>query len=150
MEQNMNKIEEVFKSIESNVNTSWLIGAFDHAADNKYVKESCSGVLKFAEIFTLPHVKEEIKRYANGFKGEAKESKEAFLILEKYMKKEEVTDDEKKFFKDQIIDILKGVGVVLPIQLIPLPFVSTLLLIVLDETMRSMNIKILPSSFYEK
>ena len=63
-------------------------------------------------------VKEEIKRYANGFKGEAKESKEAFLILEKYMRKEEVSDEENKFFKDQIIDILKGVGVVLPIQLI--------------------------------
>lgn len=105
---------------------------------------------KIKDIFSLPKVKEEIKRYANGFKGEAKESKEAFLILEKYMRKEEVSDEENKFFKDQIIDILKGVGVVLPIQLIPLPFVSTILLIVLDETLRSMNVKILPSSFYEK
>lgn len=101
-------------------------------------------------IFSLPHVKSEVKRYANGFKGEAKESKKAFFVLAKYMNREDITDEEKKLFKDQIIDILKGVGVVLPIQLIPLPFVSTLLLIVMEKTMLSMGIKILPSSFYEK
>lgn len=35
----------------------------------------------FKNIFSLPHVKSELKRYANGFKGEAKESKEAFFVL---------------------------------------------------------------------
>jgi len=131
---------DIIKDIYSDVNQS-MVGFSEKLLP---VKE------KFKEIFSLPKVKEEIKRYANGFKGEAKESKEAFLILEKYMRKEEVSDEEKKFFKDQIIDILKGIGVVVPIQLIPLPFVSTILLIVLDETLRSMNVKILPSSFYEK
>ena len=52
-------------------------------------------------------------------------------------------------FKDQILDLLKGIGVVLPIQLIPLPFISTILLIVMEKTLLSMGIKILPSSFYE-
>lgn len=102
------------------------------------------------QYFTLPHVKSELKRYANGFKGEAKESKKAFFILAKYMNKEEISGDEKKLFKDQIIDILKGVGVVLPIQLIPIPFLSTILLIVVEKTMLSMGIHVLPSSFYEK
>jgi len=102
------------------------------------------------KILTLPHVKKELRRYVNGFKGEGKETKEAFLILGKYMMDENITDEEKEFFKDQTLDILKGIGVILPIQFIPLPFVSTILLIVMDYTMKSMGIKILPSSFYEK
>ena len=65
------------------------------------------------------------------------------------MKKEEISDDEKKFFKEQMVDLLKSVGVVVPIQLIPLPFVSTILLIVMEKTLKSMGIQILPSSFYE-
>ena len=121
----------------------------------RYIEKTYNEVInsefleKAIETFSLPNVKSEISRYARGFKGEAKETKEAFLILEKYMRKETVTDQEKEFFKDQILDILKGIGVVLPIQLIPLPFVSTILLIVMEKTLLSMGIKILPSSFYE-
>lgn len=115
---------------------------FHDVVESKLVRE-------LKESFTLPQVKSEIKRYANGFKGEAKETKEAFIILGKYMKKEEITDDEKKLFKEQMVDLLKGVGVVVPIQLIPLPFVSTFLLIVMEKTLKSMGINILPSSFYE-
>jgi len=48
-----------------------------------------------------------------------------------------------------MLDILKGIGVVLPTQLIPLPMVGTLLLIVMEYTLKSMGIKILPSSFYD-
>lgn len=114
---------------------------FDEVKQSKFVD-------RLEKIISVPKVKEEIKRYAHGFKGEAKESKEAFLILEKYMKKEPVTQEEKEFFKEQTLDLLKGVGVVLPVQLIPLPFVSTILLIVMERIMLSMNIKILPSSFY--
>jgi hypothetical protein len=115
----------------------------DIVIDSKFITEA-------KHIFSLPFVKEEIIRYTKGFKGEAKESKEAFLILGKYMKGEDITEEEKNFFKDQMIDILKGIGVILPIQLIPLPFVSTILLIVMDYTLKSMGIKILPSSFYEE
>jgi len=116
---------------------------YNETIDSKFIQD-------VKNVFTLPYVKEELKRYAKGFKGEAKESKEAFLILGKYSRKEEITDEEKKLFKEQIIDILKGVGVVLPLQLIPLPFVSTILMIVVEKTLLSMGIKILPSSFYEK
>ena len=37
---------------------------------------------------------------------------------------------------------------VVPVMLIPLPFISTLLLIIMDHLLLSMNIQILPSSFY--
>jgi len=110
-------------------------------------------------IFTLPKVKDEISRYAKGFmgeasrystgvKGEAIETKEAFNILTKYIRKEKITRAEKKQFKHQVVNLLKGTGVVLPVMLIPLPFIGTLLLIIMDHLLLSMNIQILPSSFY--
>ena len=110
-------------------------------------------------IFTLPKVKEQIARYAkvflgeasrysSGFKGEAIETKDAFIILTRYIKKEKITKAEKKQFGRQVVDLLKGTGVIVPVMLIPLPFISTLLLIIMDHLLLSMNIQILPSSFY--
>jgi hypothetical protein len=112
-------------------------------------------------IFTHPKVKDQIARYARGFirdasrystgiKGEAIETKESFIILTKYIKREKITKAEKKQFKRQVLDLLKSTGVVVPIMLIPLPFISTLLLIIMDHLLLSMNIQILPSSFYPK
>lgn len=101
-------------------------------------------------IFSLSHVKEEVKRYMTGFKGEARNTKEAYFIFEKYVKREDITDEEKKIFKDQMIDLLKSVGVVVPFQLIPLPFVSTILMMLTEQVANEMDIKILPSSFYKK
>ena len=110
-------------------------------------------------IFTLPKVKDQVARYAksfigeasrysSGFKGEAIETKDAFIILTRYIKREKISKAEKKQFGRQVVDLLKGTGVILPVMLIPLPFVSTLLLIIMDHLLLSMNIQILPSSFY--
>jgi hypothetical protein len=110
-------------------------------------------------IFTHPKVKDQIAKYAKGFvgeasryssgiKGEAIETKESFIILTKYIKREKITKAEKKQFRRQVLGLLKGTGVVVPVMLIPLPFISTLLLIIMDHLLLSMNIKILPSSFY--
>ncbi|MEI7982284.1 MAG: hypothetical protein WCI71_11575 [Bacteroidota bacterium] len=113
----------------------------------------------FLRIFTVPKVKNEIARYAKGFKGEASrystgikgeaiETKEVFFILTKYIRKEKISKAEKKKFKRLVIDLLKGTGVVVPVMLIPLPFISTLLLIIMDHLLLTLNIQILPSSFY--
>ena len=110
-------------------------------------------------IFTLPKVKEaiagyvksfvgEAARYSSGIRGEAVETKEAYFILTRYIKREKLSREEKKHFKHQIGDLLKGAGVVVPVMLIPLPFISTLLLIIMDHLLLSMNIHILPTSFY--
>ena len=120
-----------------------------------------SVIAYFLRLFTLPKVKKEIEKYAKmflgeasrfstGMKGEALETKESFLILAKYLKKEKLTGAEKKRFKKQTLNILKSAGVVVPVMLIPLPFISTLLLIIMDHVLLSMNIQILPSSFYSK
>jgi hypothetical protein len=110
-------------------------------------------------LFSMPRVKEEIAKYARAFigeanrysagvKGEAIETKESFVILTRYIKKEKITREERRKFKLQVFDILKGIGVVVPPMLIPLPFVGTLLLIIMDHLLLSMNIHLLPSSFY--
>jgi hypothetical protein len=90
----------------------------------------------------------EASRYSSGIKGEAIETKDAFFILTKYIKREKISKAEKKQFRLQVVDLLKGTGVVVPVMLIPLPFVSTLLLIIMDHLLLSMNIKLLPSAFY--
>ncbi|MCX6282629.1 MAG: LETM1 domain-containing protein [Bacteroidetes bacterium] len=113
----------------------------------------------FLRIFTLPGVKDEITRYSRvfmgeasrysaGFKGEVVETKEAFAVLTKYIRKEKISRAEKKQFKHQIIGLLRGTGVVVPFMLIPLPFIGTLLLIIMDHLLLAMNIQILPASFY--
>lgn len=115
----------------------------------------------FLQLFALPRVKEEMAKYAkafageasrftSGMKGEAVGAKESFGILAKYIRKEKLTRLEKKQFKLQMVDILKSTGIVFPVMLIPLPFVSTILLVIVDHLLQSMNIQILPSSFYPK
>ena len=112
-------------------------------------------------LFTLPRVKEVIagyarvfmgdaSRYSTGIKVEATQGKETFTILTKYIKKEKITREEKKKFKRQVVDILKSSGVVVPLMLIPLPFVGTILLIIMDHLLLSMKIQLLPASFYPK
>lgn len=113
----------------------------------------------FIGIFSLPNVREtvaasarlfagEAGRMTTGIKGEAHETRALFLTLSRYMRKEKLTRAERKEFKRQVLNLLKGAGVVVPVMLIPLPFVSTLLLILMDHLLRTLHIQILPSSFY--
>ena len=115
----------------------------------------------FLGLFTLPRVKEiignyarmflgEAGRYSTGIKAEAVETKETFTILSKYIKKEKLSREEKKKFKRQVIDILRSSGVIVPVMLIPLPFIGTLLLIIMDHLLLSMHIQLLPDAFYPK
>lgn len=107
----------------------------------------------------MPHVREEIAKYARAFmgeanryqagiKGEARGTKESFEILSRYIKKEKISREERKKFKRQVFEVLKSIGVIVPPMLIPLPFVGTILLVVMDHLLLSMNIHLLPPSFY--
>ncbi len=115
----------------------------------------------FLGLFTLPRVKEviagyarvflgEAGRYSTGIKAEAVETRETFVILTKYIKKEHISREERKKFKRQVLDILRSSGVIVPVMLIPLPFIGTLLLIIMDHLLLSMHIQLLPDSFYPK
>jgi len=139
----IDKIIQIYSSEE------FQSGISKCANDIKDTTIKYSNDIKVGTIKCAKGLKGESKRYIRGVKVEAVETKEAFLILTKYMKKEDITKEEKKIFKSQMIDLLKGFGIVIPLQLIPLPFVSTVLMIGLDHALQKMNIQILPSSFYE-
>jgi len=115
----------------------------------------------FLSLFTLPRVKEavasyarmfldEAGRYSTGIKTEALESVETFTILTRYIKQEKISKADKKKFKKHAVDILRSSGIMVPVMLIPLPFIGTLLLIIMDHLLMSMNIHLLPDSFYPK
>ena len=113
----------------------------------------------FLNLFTMPGVREaiggyarsflgEAGRYSTGIKTEALETKDTFTILSRYIRKEKISREEKKKFKKQVFDILRSSGVMVPVMLFPLPFVGTLLLIIMDHLLLSMHIHLLPASFY--
>ena len=115
----------------------------------------------FLTLLTIPRVKEavagyakvflgEAGRYSTGIKTEAVETKETFTILTKYIQQEKISREDKKKVKIQVFDILRSSGVIVPVMLFPLPFVGTLLLIIMDHLLLSMNIHLLPDSFYPK
>jgi hypothetical protein len=116
-------------------------------------------ILQLLRIFSMPKVRHEIARYAKAFAGEANRyttglreeaagTRDAFQILARYIRKERLSKEDKKQFQRQIYSLLKGIGVFVPPMLIPLPFVGTILLIIMDRLLLSMNIQILPASFY--
>ena len=45
---------------------------------------------------------------------------------------------------------MRSSGIFVPVMLVPLPFIGTLLLIIMDHLLLSMHIQILPDSFYPK
>jgi len=113
----------------------------------------------FLALFSVPRVKEIIAgyaklflgdagRYTTGIKAEAVDTMETFTILTKFIKKDKISWEEKKKFKKNIIDILRSSGIMVPVMLIPLPFIGTLLLIIMDHLLLSMHIHLLPTSFY--
>jgi len=115
----------------------------------------------FYAKLTLPDVREtiagyarkfqnEAERYSGGLKTEAVETRETFTILTKYIKKEKITREEKKQFRNQVFDILRSCGIMVPVMLFPAPFVGTILLVIMDHLLLSMNIHLLPDSFYPK
>lgn len=78
---------------------------------------------------------------------EAIETKEASIILHKYITTQKITKGEEKILKEQFYDVLKGLGIGIPFILIP---GSTILIPLLIKISRKYNIDIFPSSFNQK
>lgn len=77
-------------------------------------------------------------------KKEASETKEATLIIEKYIKVGNITDKEEVLLKTQLIDSLKIVGVIIPFVLIP---GASILMPILIKVAKKHDINILPTAF---
>lgn len=75
------------------------------------------------------------------------ETKEAGLIIHKHISGEKLTAEDKIKLKQQIGDVLKGVGIGIPIILIP---GASILIPIIIKLAKRYNIELLPSSFNKK
>jgi hypothetical protein len=88
--------------------------------------------------------KREIKLFVKRLANEAQETKEAALIIAKYTRGEEITEEEEKALKEQFYDVLKITGIGVPFAIIP---GASVLLPVIVSISKKKGINILPSSF---
>ena len=89
-------------------------------------------------------IEEGIKYFVKGIKEEAEGTKEATLIIKKYIKDKKITEEEEIILKKQIIDSMKVIGIVIPLILLP---GSSILLPIIIKFAEKYNIEIMPSSF---
>ena len=78
---------------------------------------------------------------------EAIETKEASIVLRKYISGEKVSKYEMKIVKSQLKDVAKIVGIGIPFFLIP---GASLLLPILIKVSSHYNIELLPSAFFKE
>ena len=79
-------------------------------------------------------------------KREGTETSEAAIILSRYAKGEKISPEDAEKFRNQMIDVIKMLGIGIPFVVIP---GSTLLLPVVLSVAKKYNIDIFPSSFKE-
>jgi hypothetical protein len=85
-----------------------------------------------------------LKDFLSRLKQEGEETSEAYKILIRYAKGETISKEDCEKVKNQMIDVIKIVGIGIPYMLIP---GSTLLLALLVSIAKKYKIEILPSSF---
>lgn len=77
-------------------------------------------------------------------KKEGNETSEAAVILSRYAKGEEVSKEDMEKFRNQMLDVIKVLGIGIPFTVIP---GSSLLLPLVISIAKKYKIDILPSSF---
>lgn len=91
--------------------------------------------------------KVELRIFLENANNEVAETKEAGDILRKYSAGHKLTSEEKRKIKEQIFDVLKGVGIIVPFALVP---GASLILPFIIKFGNKNGIKIMPSSFNKK
>ena len=92
----------------------------------------------------IDKIEEGAHYFVQSIKKEGQETKEATLIVQKYMRTGQMTDDEERIIKEQIVDSLKIIGVVVPFILIP---GASIVMPILIKVAEKRGVELLPSSF---
>jgi hypothetical protein len=85
--------------------------------------------------------------FTEKLKQEGQESREAFEILKKYVETGEITTEEEQKFRAQVYDIMKMVGIGVPLAVLP---GATIIIPIILKFSGKYGINLLPSSFSEK
>jgi hypothetical protein len=83
-------------------------------------------------------------QFAKDLGNEAKETKDASLLVVKFLKEGKISPQEEKELRTQVYDLFKMMGIGIPFVLIP---GSTLLLPFLIRVSKRFGINVLPTSF---
>lgn len=133
------KLEEGFHEILQKIMPGLKRDGNDEAIDNLEQLNTPENLAKVKKsIFT--RTCEFAKNTWASVKREGKETKQAMEILQRMLKGEEVSDNEKKFLKSQSGDLIKGLAAVV-ISGIPVPFPITPLLVIVGK---KYNFNVLP------
>ena len=90
------------------------------------------------------YLEDNIHIFIINVKKQAANTKEAGVVIEKYIKEGEISEEDEKILKTQIVDSLKIVGVVIPFMLIP---GSAILMPLLIKVAEKNNIELMPTAF---
>jgi hypothetical protein len=85
-----------------------------------------------------------ISTFAKNMSSEAKETKDASILIVKFMKDGKISAEEEKELRTQVYDLFKMVGIGIPFFMIP---GSSLLLPFMIKVSKRFGINLLPSSF---
>jgi hypothetical protein len=85
-----------------------------------------------------------VHHFLHDIKAECEGTKEAGLIIEKYIKKGKITGEEEKILKIQLMDSLKIVGIGIPFVLIP---GASILMPIIIKVANEHHIELMPSAF---
>ncbi|MDB4297582.1 LETM1 domain-containing protein [Flavobacteriaceae bacterium] len=82
-----------------------------------------------------------------GIKTEAKEAKEASILIHKYLKEGKLTKEEETIIKKQAADLLKIAGIGIPFVLLP---GASIIIPFIVRAAEKKNIDLIPSAFRKK
>ncbi|WP_316633905.1 hypothetical protein [uncultured Flavobacterium sp.] len=89
-------------------------------------------------------IEKNIHHFLFDLKKEVEGEKEAVLIIQKYIKEGEISDEEENILKTQLFDSFKIIGIGIPFLLIP---GASILMPILIKVASKYNIELMPSAF---
>ncbi len=98
-------------------------------------------------IKILQTIEDSAHHFLHSIRTEVTETKEAGMIVRKYVHGGDLTDDEEHILKTQLCDTLKMLGVMVPFVLIP---GASVLMPILIKVAEKHNIELMPSAFNER
>ena len=94
---------------------------------------------------TITIIEENVHHFLLDLKKEGQGEEEAGLIIQKYIKEGEISDEEENILKTQLCDSFKIIGIGIPFLLIP---GASVLMPILIKVASKYNIELMPSAFH--
>lgn len=105
-----------------------------------------NGKKEFAQVIRKNKLRanKALTDFLYGIKNEALDTKEASLIIYKYLSQQKISKKEEEHLKTQVFDIFKILGIGIPFMLIP---GATLLIPFIVKVAKKKGIDLIPSNF---